>query len=188
MPKIKIKNYPMINPTSIVLAGAEVNRKPNYTTIGAFGVVCEGPIFYISLKSTHHTTIGVKETGYFSVNIPSIDMIEKTDYCGMVSGKIADKSNLFTSFYDDLGNAPMISEAPMNFQCKVIENFSINGFDVFFGEIVSTFANDQCFTDGKLDPIKVSPTFLMGPNYFSIGQKVGNIFREGNAIKAKIDK
>jgi flavin reductase (DIM6/NTAB) family NADH-FMN oxidoreductase RutF len=97
MKKVKIKNYPMVNPTPIVLAGADVHGKRNYTTIGAFGVVCTEPIFYISLKDTHFTTIGVKENGY-SVNIPSVDMIQKTDYCGFVSGKTSDKSHLFSSF------------------------------------------------------------------------------------------
>lgn len=183
MEKIKIKNYPMVNPTPVVLVGADVNGKPNYATVGAFGVVCLEPIFYISLKSTHYTTTGVKENGYFSVNIPSIDMVPKTDYCGMVSGKSTDKSNLFTSFYDEHGKAPMISESPMNYLCKVIQSVPICGFEVFFGEIVSTFVNEQHLTDGIPDPLKINPTFLMGFNYYSLGQPAGGVFKAGKTVK-----
>ncbi|MDP4092801.1 MAG: flavin reductase family protein [Bacillota bacterium] len=183
MQKVKINNYPMVNPAPVVIAGAEVDGKPNYATIGAFGVVCLAPVFYISLKETHFTTQGIRENGYFSVNIPTADMVRITDYCGMVSGKTTDKANLFNSFYDDAGKAPMISEAPMNFLCKVIQTVPISGFEVFFGEIVLTYIDDNCLTDGRPDPAKINPMVLVGPNYFNIGQLIGNAFKEGVKFK-----
>lgn len=74
--KIKMPNKPaMLYPT--ILVGADVNGKPNYVTIGACGVVNLEPMLYISLKDTHYTTIGVKENGYFSVNLPSADMVQR---------------------------------------------------------------------------------------------------------------
>jgi flavin reductase (DIM6/NTAB) family NADH-FMN oxidoreductase RutF len=178
MKKLKIKNYP-IGPFPTVLAGADVNGKPNYATIGACGVVCQEPVLYISLKSTHYTTIGVKKNGYFSVNIPSADMVQKTDYCGIVSGKTADKSMLFTAFYDEQGKAPLISECPLNFLCKVIQTSPIFDFEMFFGEIVSVYANEQSLTDGKPDPLKINPMIIMGSSYWNFGQAVGNAFKEG---------
>lgn len=182
MDKIKINNYPMVNPTPIVIVGADVGGKPNYATVGAFGVVCLEPVFYISLKNTHHTTSGVKENGYFSINIPSADMIQKTDYCGMVSGSTTDKTSLFRPFYDGHGKAPMIEECPMNFLCRVVQSIPVYGFEVFFGEIVLTLVNNHCLTDEKPDPLKINPTLAMGPNYFSLGPSIGNVFKEGKAI------
>ncbi len=76
MTKTKIANIPY-GPYVTVLAGASVKGKPNYATIGAYGVVSQKPVLYISLKNTHYTTAGVIENGYFSVNIPSSDDIEK---------------------------------------------------------------------------------------------------------------
>lgn len=179
MKKIKIENYPMANPTPIVIVGSEVDNKANYATVGAFGVVCQGPFFYISLKSTHHSTTGVKETGFFSLNLPSAEMVKKTDYCGMVSGKTADKSTLFTSFYDPLGKAPMIRDCPMNYLCKVVQSAPFNDFEVFFGEIVATYVNDDCVADGKPDPLKVNPIIAMGPTYYDFGKQIGKVFQEG---------
>ena len=172
----------MINPTPIVIVGVNVDNKANYTTIGAFGVVCLEPIFYISLKKTHYTTKGVKENGVFSINLPSTDMIKKTDYCGMKSGYSTDKSNVFSSFYNELGNAPMIKEAPMNYLCKVVKSVPIEDFEVFFGEIVATYVNDNCISNGNPDPAKINPTLAMGPVYYSLGEQIGYVFKEGTTL------
>jgi flavin reductase (DIM6/NTAB) family NADH-FMN oxidoreductase RutF len=110
-------------------------------------------------------------------------MVQITDYCGMVSGKTTDKSMVFTSFYDELKKAPMISQCPLNFLCKIMQSISICGFEVFFGEIVSTYLNEQCFTDGKPDPLKINPMIMMGASYFDLGQAVGNVFKEGAEYK-----
>lgn len=101
------------------MVGTEFEGRANFTTVGAFGVVCLAPIFYISLKNSHHSTIGVRKSGFFSVNLPSADMVQQTDYCGMVSGNDADKSAVFDVFYDECGNAPMIKESPMNYPARL---------------------------------------------------------------------
>lgn len=177
MEKIKLPNGP-IGPFPTVLVGVEVNGKPNYVTIGACGVVSLEPVLYISLKSTHHSTLGVKESGYFSVNIPSAEMVQKTDYCGVVSGKNVDKSKLFIPFYDEIGRAPMIQECPLNILCKVVHTMSMFGFEMFFGEIVAVYGSELCLTDGKLDPQKSNPIIMMGTAYFNLGQVVGQVFKE----------
>lgn len=51
-------------------------------------------------------------------NIPSSGTVEKTDYCGTVSGNKVDKSEFFKSFYDEAGNAPMIKECHVNYLAR----------------------------------------------------------------------
>lgn len=186
MEKIKLPNRPS-GPFPTVLAGVEVNGRPNYVTIGACGVVSLDAVLYISLKSTHHSTAGVRDNGYFSVNLPSVEMVRKADYCGVVSGRDVDKSKLFTPFYDDLGRAPMIKECPMNMLCKVINSVPMFGFEMFFGEIVASYVSEQCMTDGKLDPLKVNPIIMMGAAYFNLGQVVGQVFKEGMEMKKALN-
>lgn len=182
MKKVKIQNVPF-GPFPTMLVGADVNGRPNYATVGACGVVSLKPVLYISLKSTHFTTSGVKENGCFSVNIPPVDLVQKTDYCGIVSGHIVDKSNVFTPFYDELGKAPMISECSMNILCKVIRTIPMFDFDFFLGEIVAVYINEQCLTNGKPDPLKINPIIMMGGSYCDLGQVVGTAFKEGKAFK-----
>lgn len=180
MTKKKIANVPF-GPFVTVLAGSTVDGKPNYATIGAYGVVSEKPILYISLKNSHYTTAGVLQNGFFSVNIPSSDVVEKTDYCGTNSGHKVDKSTVFESFYDEAGNAPMISECPVNYLCKVIQTIPIFDFTMFLGEIVAVYANDECLENGKPDALKVKPTIMMMPGYYELKNRVGTLFQTYNS-------
>ncbi|MFT4146134.1 MAG: flavin reductase family protein [Mobilitalea sp.] len=180
--KKKISNIPF-GPYVTVLAGSFVNGKPNYATIGAYGVVSQKPVLYISLKNTHCTTAGVIENGYFSVNIPSADSIEKVDYCGTVSGNKIDKSEIFESFYDDIGTAPMIQDCPVNYLCKVIQTIPIFDFTMFLGEIVGVYAKEECLVNNKPDALKVNPIIIMDSGYFDLKDKIGSIFKvcKGNS-------
>jgi flavin reductase (DIM6/NTAB) family NADH-FMN oxidoreductase RutF len=176
MKKKKIASVPF-GPFITVLAGAIVNGKPNYATIGAYGVVSEKPILYISLKNSHYTTAGVLENGFFSVNIPSSDEAEKSDYCGTNSGNNVDKSNVFESFYDEAGKAPMICECAVNYLCRVIQTIPIFDFTMFLGEIVAVYADEECLENGKPDALKVKPTIMMNPGYYGLKDRVGTLFQ-----------
>ena len=55
--------------------------------------------------------------------MPSENLVEKTDYCGIKSGKDVDKSTLFNNFYEKLETTPMIQECPVNMECKVTKTF-----------------------------------------------------------------
>jgi flavin reductase (DIM6/NTAB) family NADH-FMN oxidoreductase RutF len=50
------------------------------------------PRIAITLGKGHCTHPGIRENKAFSVCLPSGDMVEITDYCGIVSGKNTDKS------------------------------------------------------------------------------------------------
>jgi flavin reductase (DIM6/NTAB) family NADH-FMN oxidoreductase RutF len=41
----------------------------------------------MSLGKTHYTNPGIHENKTFSVSVPGMDLLEKVDYCGLVSGK-----------------------------------------------------------------------------------------------------
>jgi flavin reductase (DIM6/NTAB) family NADH-FMN oxidoreductase RutF len=183
MQKTKISSR-FFGPFPIVLVGAEVEGKPTYVTVGACGVVNLEPMLYISLRSTHYTTAGIRQSGYFSVNVPSSELVQRTDYCGMVSGARVDKSSVFTAFYDDLGKAPMIRECSTNMLCKVIKSMPISDFEMFFGEILATYVDDGCLRGGRPDARKLDPMVGVDMTYWSLGEPVGSVFREGTGYKA----
>jgi flavin reductase (DIM6/NTAB) family NADH-FMN oxidoreductase RutF len=84
----------------------------------------------------------VLKSNIFSVNIPSIDNVIKADYCGIISGAKEDKSEIFKTFYGKT-NAPMIEECPVNIECKVIKQFVLNGMEIFIGEVVNSYINEE---------------------------------------------
>jgi len=102
----------------------------------------------LGMAKIHYTNAGIKENKTFSVNIPSAGMVKKTDYCGLVSGKRVDKSRLFENFCGKLETAPMIKQCPINTECRLIKTVDFPKHDVFVGEVVETYCDEQCLKDG----------------------------------------
>ncbi len=90
-------------PMPVVLVGTQVSGKTNFMTVGwCSRANASPPMIVCGIGNHHHTTKGIAETKTFSVNIPSSNLIEKTDYCGIVSGEKTDKSRVFDVFYGSL--------------------------------------------------------------------------------------
>ena len=156
--KLGVKNclYPM----PIVLVGANVRGKPNYITIADVGIMAMNFIS-VSMQKHHYTNIGIRENKTFSVNIPSVEMVKETDYCGLVSGRNVDKSQLFKSFFGMLKTAPMIEKCPVNMECRLVKTVDFPKHDIFVGEIFETYCDEQYLTNGIVDENKVRPILFV---------------------------
>lgn len=166
----------------ITLIGSMVNGKPNFMTVAFISRVnMDPPLLSIGLNIRSATREAVLKTGTFSVNFPSSDLIAKTDYCGLISGKNADKAGLFNTFFGTLPDAPMITECPLSFECRVVETHNFKTHTCFIGEIIATHLDNTCMTDGKPDPKKIDPIILTMPDnhYWRIGECIGNAWGEG---------
>jgi flavin reductase (DIM6/NTAB) family NADH-FMN oxidoreductase RutF len=165
------KNFLYPLPTTIV--GTIVDGKPSYITIAHVGIM---DLMSISLgmNKAHHTNRGIRESGAFSVNIPSMDLMEVTDHVGLVSGKDEDKSDLFEVFYGKTG-APLIKECKVNMECELLKIVDVTNYDIFIGRIVNTFADDDCLIDGHVDLGKVDPMLFSMPDkgYWKLGARTG---------------
>ena len=175
-----------LHPLPIVLVGANVKGKPNYTTIGFAGMVDKN-IVSLGMNRAHHTNSGIKENGTFSVNIPSVGMVKETDYCGLVSGQSVDKSGLFTIFYGELKTAPMIEECPLTMECKLLQTLELPGNEAFIGEIVATYGNDNYMTDGTIDYSKVQPIIFDTHQrcYWKLGERFASAWSIGKELEKK---
>lgn len=171
-------------PMPAVLVGANVNGKPNYITIAHVGIM-DFLSISLSLAKIHYTNAGIRENGTFSVNIPSTRLVKETDYCGLVSGKNFHKGEVFENFYGKLGTAPMIKECPINMECKLIQTVDFPKHDVFVGEIVETYCDEQYLKEGVIDLSKVDPIlFVMhDKGYWKLGQPFAKAWDAGKELK-----
>jgi len=183
MKKIALGARRLLYPMPAVLVGANVNGKPNFLTIAWCGIVqSEPPMISVALRKDRYTLPGIKENGAFSVNIASTEMVVATDYCGITSGRDVDKSGVFETFYGDLKTAPMIEECPINMECKLAHTLDLGGtHELIIGEIVQSYAKEECLTDGEPDGKKIDPIiFTTGDlNYWKLGEPIGKAFRIG---------
>lgn len=191
--KVKFGQVPLVYPIPIVLAGALVNGKPNFEELGDVAVMGINPaIIVISSGKDHYTNRGIIEHNTFSINFPTTKMLAITDYCGFISGNNVDKSELFDVFYGDLETAPMIQDCPVNLECKVIKEFSIQHRQIFVADVVEAYVNEEFVTESngrkkiddmrKLDPI----IYALDNKYYRIGEPIGEGYKEYKEIREKL--
>lgn len=186
MGKVQVDFKTLRYPLPTTLVGANVEGKPNFLTIGFFAILSHvPPIVSVTLYKNHHTVKGIRENGAFSVNIPSSDMVEITDYCGIVSGRKVDKSNLFKSFYGQLNTAPMIVECPLNLECELSQTIEAGNNLIFVGNVASVYANKEVLSDGVPDIRAIDPLVLFGSVYHSwkFGPEIAGAYRVGKKLK-----
>jgi flavin reductase (DIM6/NTAB) family NADH-FMN oxidoreductase RutF len=174
-------------PMPVVLVGTQVKGKDNFMAVG-WCARANGnpPMILCAIGNHHYTPKGIAETKTFSVNIPSSDLLEKTDYCGIVSGEKTDKSHVFDVFYGSLKTAPMIKACPVSLECRLVQTVPLPTHTLFIGEIVAAYADGRVMKDGKPDFTAIDPLFLTMPDnrYWTLGKYAGDAWSVGkNLIK-----
>lgn len=188
MEKINLGSTIPAYPMPVSLVGAHVEGRPNFLTVAWFTMASfKPPRIAIALGKGHYTNPGIKENKTFSVCLPSLDMVEATDYCGIVSGKKADKSSVFDLFYGELKTAPMIKDCPLSMECKLVNTVESGLNEIFIGEIIGTYTEERFLSDGKLDFSKMKPLILSQPDtsYWRLGEPVAKAWSIGKDYKAK---
>jgi flavin reductase (DIM6/NTAB) family NADH-FMN oxidoreductase RutF len=172
MPKKTMGPQTWIFPMPALLVGAMVDDKPNFMTAAWGGIACSDPtMLSVAIRPNRYTLQGIREHETFSINIPSTALAEKTDFCGVHSGKKADKSAMFTIFYGKESTVPLIEECPCVHECRVRQIVELGSHVLVIGEITETHINEDCLLDGKPDIKKIDPlVYIAGEQkYYNLG-------------------
>ena len=144
--KKNIGNQFAFYPTPVIVVGALVDGKPDFTLVAHIGIVAHDAAL-ISLNKSHYINRGIKQNKVLSVNVVDESWLEKAAVAGSVSGRNADKSSLFC--YTPGGNgAPIIDEAKLSMECTVEDIYEKGAFENFIVKVVNTFAEESILTDG----------------------------------------
>ncbi len=174
-------------PMAVVLIGTRIEGRSNFM---AAGWVCRAnlapPMLCCGINRAHATPVGIRETGTFSVNVPSARQLVETDYCGLVSGARADKSGIFDVVYGELGTAPMVADCPVAMECRLVEILSLPSHDLVVGEIVAAYADPGVVEDGQARIADADPLLLTMPdnNYHSLGDSRGRAWSDGRRLQS----
>jgi len=191
MGKILMGPQTLLYPMPALLVGANIGDKPNFMAVGWGGIASgEPPMISVAIRHQRYTLKGIKQNMTFSVNIPSIDMVKETDYCGIISGTKANKAKVcqFKVFYGKLDTAPLIEQCPINLECEVAHILDLGSHSFVIGRIEETHVSDSCLTDGKPDVNKIKPfiyTTAPASQYQSFGEVIAKAFSIGKELKAK---
>ena len=178
------KNFFCLPWTQTIL-GTHLSGKANFMALDWLTRVNVNPAMLgICVNKNHASHEAILETGEYSVNVPSVDMVETTDYIGLVSGKRVDKSGLFRVFYGELQAAPMIADCPITIECNVSQPVDLPTHTFFIAEIVNIYTEERFMTDKQLDMKKINPFLLTMPDntYWSLGERIGKAWNAGKKL------
>lgn len=185
MDKANLGSQIFIYPMPVAIVGVLVDGKPNFMTLAWLTRVnLDPPLIGIVVNKTHHTAQGIRQTNSFSVNFPGRELVEKTDFVGMASGRNVDKSALFDVFFGKIKTAPLIEQCPLCLECRLYGIHEFPSNDLFIGEIVESYTEERFLTDGKLDVEKMKPFLLTMPDnsYWAVGERVAGAWEAGKAL------
>ena len=153
----------------------------------AWGGISEEAEISICVDNSHKTAENLLARKAFTVSMATAKYVAACDYVGIVSGnKEPDKFAKagFHATKSEFVNAPLIDELPMALECEVIS------YDEetcrLVGRIVNVSADESVLGDnGKVDVTKLLPISYdpMNHDYLVLGEKVGNAFQDGVALK-----
>jgi len=187
--KVKIGPMAQIYPMPALLVGADVDQKPNFMAVGSHGVASLEPaMISVAIRHKRHTLTGIRQNMAFSVNLPSLDAIPETDYCGIVSGSKEDKVRAcnFRVFYGKLAGVPLIEQCPLNLECKVAHMLDLGSHGLVIGTVEETHITEDCLTNGKPDTDKMRPfIYVTAPSrrYQALGEVAATAYSIGTRIK-----
>ncbi len=184
----RLEPGPFLVPMPTVLVGADVGDKPNFMTAAFVAVTnIKPPMIACGLNPSHRTCNGIVANQAFSVCVPSANMAEVVDWCGIASGHTDDKSQVFSVFRGDLPGAPMIRECALCAECRLVQATPFGVDTLYVAEIVGVHAQEQCLTEGRVDWSKVSPLIFTfpDPSYWKLGDYVGKAWHIGRAYDSK---
>jgi flavin reductase (DIM6/NTAB) family NADH-FMN oxidoreductase RutF len=164
-------------PAVMVSMGKTIDEY-NIITISWTGTInSDPPMCYISVRPERYSYQILKRNMEFVINLTTKDLINATDWCGIKSGKNYNKFEelKLTAGKAQIVNAPIITESPVNIECKITNIITLGSHDMFMANIVAVQFDDK-FIDKKTGVFLVEKAGLINyafNQYFSQGQVLG---------------
>lgn len=179
--------YPL---PAVMVSCGDKEGKQNIITIAWTGTICTNPaMLYISVRPERYSYDIIRSSGEFVVNLTTEALAKATDYCGVRSGRDVDKwkeMHLTPGKSSQLQYAPIIEEAPVNIECKVVEVKELGSHHMFIAEVKAVQADDSYMDDkGKFDLNKAGLLVYSHGEYLGPGKKIGSF---GYSVRKKKKK
>lgn len=191
--KLSLPAKTVLLPSPVMIVGTYgPDNKPNIMNAAWGGIACSNPpCISVSLREATLTYHNIKNTGAFTVNIPSGKYLTESDFVGIVSGRDYDKfkeANL-TPEKSKLVNAPIVKEFPYALECKLIQQINLGLHTMFIGEILGMVADSEILSSNKLPDIEKVRPMLFGSfgsmAYYGVGEKLGEAFSAGYKLQKR---
>lgn len=183
------KNFgtkPWFYPLPVLIIGTYDEEGNADAMNAAWGGLYDANMVELCLSAGHKTTKNIRAKGAFTISFADALHVAACDYVGIVSANDTPdklKKAGFTTEKSAFVDAPIIRELPMALECKLVK---ITEDGNIIGEIVNVNAEESILgEDGLIDASKMRAIAFdpVHNGYLVLGEKVGNAFSDGNALK-----
>lgn len=179
--------YPL---PAVMVSVGDKEGNTNILTVAWTGTVCTNPaMVYISVRPERYSYRMIRDTKEFVINLTTERLAYAADYCGVRSGRDVDKwkeMKLHQERAFTLQYAPLISESPVNIECKVSEVNELGSHHMFLAEVTAVHA-DEAYMD-ESNKFELNKTGLLAYShgeYLGMGRKIGTF---GYSVKKKTNR
>lgn len=181
-----LKPKPYIYPLPVLIIGTYDENGVANAMNAAWGTVCDVNRVCIFVTASHKTTKNFLRNNSFTVSMADVNNVVEADFVGIVSGnndinKLA--KTKWTVRKSEYVDAPIFDELPLTLECKVVSYDE--EAECLIGEVINVSADESILTNGKIDLSKFKPLAYDTENhaYVTLGEKVGDAFKDGLKLK-----
>ncbi len=175
-------------PVPVVLVGTGDGKLHpwNVITVAWAGTLAsDPPVVGVGIRRERFSFGQLEKLKCFTVNIPSADMVETVDYCGVVSGRDTDKFSVrkMTAVPASKITAPIVEECPLSLECSLLQSVDLQSHVLFLGKVEAVQVTSSLIdANGKLDLAKANLLAYAHGHYYSLGEELGHF---GFSVKKK---
>lgn len=174
-------------PTTLV-ASRDADGRDNLMTASWAGIVSKTPpTMAVALNKGRLTYQNIKANGEFTVNLVPASLATEADYCGLRSGRDAEKADICGLTLTDATKvaAPLVVESPLNVECRLSGEVELGDYRLLLGEIVEIQADETAFrSDGSMDAKGFDPLVYLGGirEYWNLGDCCATAYHVGKSL------
>ncbi|KPV62054.1 MAG: Flavin reductase like domain protein [Candidatus Bathyarchaeota archaeon BA1] len=162
--------YRLLHPRHVVLVSCvDTDGKANVITLAwSMPTSHRPPLIAISVAPRRYSHQLIQETKEFVVNIPTVDIVKETLLCGRITGRRYNKFReaRLTPLPAKMVEPPIIKECVAHLECKLCQQITTGDHTLFIGSVLTAYANEGFFKEGKVDLRKVKPVYHVGEDDF----------------------
>lgn len=177
---------PWFYPLPVLIIGSYDENGMANAMNAAWGGLYDRDQVVLCLSAGHKTTQNIKVKKAFTISFADAGHVVEADYLGLVSANDVDNKLVKAGFHTTKSafvDAPIINELPISLECELVK---ITEDGNLIGRIVNVSADESVLGgDGMIDPDKLQAISFdpVHNAYLVLGQKVGNAFNDGTALK-----
>ncbi len=168
--RTRLKKFQYFYPYTVALVGAKTEDRINFMSCAWHTALSfEPPLFGVLISKKRFTHQHISKAREFTVNFIREKQAMLSACYGRKSGFDMDKIERFPLKLapSKIIQSPIIDEAYVCFECRLIETRPYGDHDLFVGEVLALHEEENCFTEeGILNPQNVRPLLYLGSDFY----------------------